>query len=106
MTGPGDDERCRLEAESRWRDVYEPELVAKLRWDGRYSIVRIGGDEFAFSDHDLYVAALRAAWDAGLVPDHGPGLVPGIDLPDVAPSLRDVDMDSTSNDSSGRGGER
>lgn len=99
----GDEQQRRQEAEERWREVYETEIVEKLRWDRRYSIVRIGGSEFAFSDHDRYVAALRAAWAAGLVPDHGPGRVLGSDLPDVAPSLRGVDVDISSYDSLGLG---
>ena len=91
--------RRRHEAEERWRETYPPEIIEKLRWDQRYSILRIGESEFAFSDHDRYVAALRAAWDAGLAPDHGPGSVRASDLPDVAPSLRGVDVDITSHDS-------
>lgn len=97
--GPDDERRLRKEAEERWRETYEPEVAEKLRWDQRYSILRIGGSEYAFTDYDRYVAALRAAWAAGLVPDHGPSSVPGIDLPDVAPSLRGVDVDTTSHDS-------
>ena len=78
-------------------------LFEMLRADRRYSIVRIGAAEFAFSDYDLYVSALNLAWAAGYVPDHGPGSVPGSDLPDVAPSLRGVDVDISSHLSLGRG---
>ena len=67
-----------------------------LHTDRRYSIVRLGSTEFAFSDYELYVSALNLAWAAGFVPDHGPSSVPGFDLPDVAPSLRGVDVDITS----------
>ena len=35
---------------------------------------------------------------AGTVPDHGAGPVLGIDLPEVAPSLRGVDIDARSQD--------
>lgn len=90
----GEDRRRAHEAKERWEDAgYSPELIARLRWDRRYAIVRIGDAEFAFSDHERYVAALRRAWTAGLVPNHGPSSVLGIDLPDAAPSLRGVDLD-------------
>lgn len=89
-----DDQRRMEEAEERWRQAeYKPELVERLRWDRRYSIVRVRGAVYAFSDYDSFVAALNAAWEAGVVPDHGPGSVLGIDLPDVAPSLSGVDVD-------------
>lgn len=89
-----DDERRTLEAEERWRrSGYEQGIVERLRWDRRYSIVRIRGAAYAFSEYDSFVAALKAAWEAGAVPDHGPGSVRGIDLPDVAPSLSGVDID-------------
>jgi hypothetical protein len=91
-----DDRRHRYEAEERWREAYGPELAEKLQFDRRYAIIRIGDAEFAFSDYDRYLAALRTAWDAGLVPDHGPSSIPGSELPDVAPRLRDVDVDITS----------
>jgi hypothetical protein len=81
------------EAHRRLREIYGAEIASRVRPDVRYSIIRIGESEFAFSDYDGYVAALRAAWAAGLVPDHGPSSVLGIDLPAVAPGLRDVDPD-------------
>jgi hypothetical protein len=96
------EERKRLAAEERWREAgYDPEVVERLRWDRRYSVFWIGESAYAFSDHDGYVAALAAAWSAGFVPRHGPSFVRGIDLPEVAPSLRGVDIDLTSTDSPG-----
>jgi hypothetical protein len=90
----GNERRRQDEAEKRWREAgYPPEVVEVLRPDVRYSIVRVGDVEYAFSDHDKYVAALGAIWAAGLVPDHGPSSVPGSDLPDVALRLRGVDLD-------------
>jgi hypothetical protein len=90
----GEDRRRAHEAMEKWEEAgYSPELIARLQWDRRYSIVRIVGSQFAFSNHKGYVAALRSAWAAGLVPDHGPSSVLGVDLPDVAPSLRGVDLD-------------
>lgn len=77
-------------AEERWREPHEPALGRSIGWDRLYSILLIDGAEFAFSDYDGYVAALRAAWDAGLVPEYGPA-VHGTDLPEAAPALRGVD---------------
>jgi hypothetical protein len=78
------------DAEERGREPFEPALGQTIRWDQLYSILLIDGAEFAFSDYDGYVAALRAAWDAGLVPEYGPA-VHGTDLPEAAPALRGVD---------------
>jgi hypothetical protein len=74
----------------RGRQAYEPEIGQGIRWDGLYSILVIDGAEFAFSDYDGYVAALRAAWDAGLVAEYRP-TVHGTDLPEAAPALPGVD---------------
>jgi hypothetical protein len=108
MTSPRKDdrrfgaERRQQAAVERWLEAgYPPEVVERLRWDRRYSIIRVGESEFAFSDYDGYVAALDAAWAAGFVPDHGPSRVRGIDLPDVVRSLRGVDIDLAATDSPG-----
>jgi hypothetical protein len=82
--------------EERWRAIYDPEVAEMLHVNCRYSIVRLGSTEFAFSDYGLYVSALKLAWAAGFIPDHGPSSVPGADLPEVAPSLRGADVDITS----------
>jgi hypothetical protein len=95
-------ERSKQHAERRWREAgYPREVTERLRWDRRYSVIWVGESAYAFSDHEGYVAALGAAWAAGFVPRHGPSFVSGIDLPDVAPSLRGVDIDLTSKDSPG-----
>ena len=78
------------DAEGRRREPYEPALGQSIRWDRLYSILVIDGAELAFSEYDGYVAALRAAWDAGLVPEYG-STVHGTDLPEAAPALRGVD---------------
>jgi hypothetical protein len=85
-------------AEERWAKAYGEQVAKKLEWDRRYVIVRIGSSEFAFSDYDRYVAALRDAWAAGFVPEHGPNLVRGADLPDAAPALRGVNAGIAPND--------
>jgi hypothetical protein len=87
-----DGERAR-EAVKRWEQTgYPLEVIERLRWNRRYSIIRIGVAAFAFSSHDDYVAGLRAAWAARIVPDHGPSSILGIDLPDVVSSLSGVDI--------------
>jgi hypothetical protein len=87
-----DGERAR-EAVKRWeRSGYPPEVIERLRWNRRYSIIQIGVAAFAFSRHDDYVAGLRAAWAARIVPDHGPSSILGIDLPDFVSSLSGVDI--------------
>ncbi len=84
-----------MEAEQQWRQIYDPEVVERLRWDRQYWLVRIGGSEFAFSSFDGYVAALKDVWAAGLIPDHAPGPVRGIDLPAAAPRLSAIDDELT-----------
>jgi hypothetical protein len=97
----GHDESDAEEAEARWRAAYEPDVAETLEVDRRYSIIRLGSTELAFSEYELYVSALNGAWAAGFIPDHGPSSVPGCDLPDVAPSLRGADVDITSHLSPG-----
>jgi hypothetical protein len=97
----GDERERRREASERWREAgYPSQVVEKLDWKRRYSIIRIGASEFAFSRHDAYVAGLQAAWAARIVPEHGPSSIMGIDLPEVARSLRGVDIDLSSTDQS------
>ena len=96
-----EDQRQIEEASQRWEEVYEAAIVEKLEWDRAYWIIRLGESEFAFTGYERYVAALGEAWGAGLAPDHGPGPVRGADLPDVAPSLRGVDIELTSQGSRG-----
>jgi hypothetical protein len=87
------DRKRRLEAKALWHQAgYSEDVIARLRWDARYSIIGIGTAEFAFSRYGDYVAALRAAWDALLIPRTGPGAILGVDLPKFAPSLRGVDV--------------
>jgi hypothetical protein len=82
------------EARKRWEEAgYPEEVIARLRWDKRYSIIGIGEAEFAFSRYDDYTAGLRAAWAARLVPRHGPSSLMGIDLPHFVTHLRGVDIE-------------
>jgi hypothetical protein len=88
------DRERRLEAKTAWhRAGYSDDVIARLRWDARYSIIGIGVAEFAFSRYEDYVAGLRAAWAARLVPRNGPSSILGVDLPRFAPALRGVDVE-------------
>ncbi len=71
---------------SQWR---ARALVHAVVWpwtESSASIVRLKRSRFTAND------------PAGAVPDHGPGPVLGSDLPEVAPSLRGVDIDARSQD--------
>ena len=82
------------EARKRWQEAgYPEEVIARLRWDKRYSIIGIGKAEFAFSRYEDYVAGLRAVWAARLVPRHGPTSLLGLELPRFVKDLRGVDID-------------
>jgi hypothetical protein len=76
----------------RWIDRYGPVLAEQLQADRRYSLVRLGAVEFAYTTYDGYVRALGQAWSAGFVPQPL-GLVEGANLLEVAPNLRGVDAD-------------
>jgi hypothetical protein len=76
----------------RWIDRYGPVLAEQLQPDQRYSLVRLGAVEFAYTTYDGYVRALGQAWSAGFVPQPL-GLVEGSRLLEVAPNLRAVDAD-------------
>jgi hypothetical protein len=94
ISGVHKDRERRLEAKTLWHQAgYSDEVIARLRWDARYSIIGIGVAEFAFSRYEDYVAGLRAAWEARLVPRSGPNSILGVDLPRFAPALRGVDVE-------------
>jgi hypothetical protein len=76
----------------RWRAVYGPDVAEALESDTRYSLVRVGEVDYAYTDYDAYVRALGQIWAAGLVADHCTGAL-GTELLDAAPNLRGVDLD-------------
>jgi hypothetical protein len=76
----------------RWLDSYGRLVAEQLAPDRRYSLVRVGEVEFAFTDFDAYVRALSQVWDAGLVPEPLATAL-GRDLPGVAPRLQGVNVD-------------
>jgi hypothetical protein len=57
----------------------------------RYSVLRVGDADFAYGDHDRFVAALGQAWDAGLVPEPRPSAT-AAELRTM-PKLRGIDVD-------------
>jgi len=78
----------------RWIDHYGAVLAGQLYPECRYSLIRIGAAEFAYTSYDAYVRALGQAWRAGLVP-HALGAVTGEKLLEIAPNLRGVNTDLT-----------
>jgi hypothetical protein len=76
----------------RWIDQYGQALAERLEPERRYSVLRVGTAEFAYTTYDRYVRALDQVWGAGLVPE-ALGLVEGSSLLEVVPNLRDIDAD-------------
>jgi hypothetical protein len=86
-----------------WIDRYGPLVAEEIEADRRYSLVKFGTLEFAYSTYEGYVRALRQAWDAGFVPEPL-GSAKGSRLLDTAPNLVGVDADLSAlqaSDSSG-----
>jgi hypothetical protein len=75
-----------------WIARYGGLVAAQLHPDRRYSLVRVGRVEFAYTTYDRHVAALKQVWAAGLVPEPLPS-VHGAGMLDVAPNLQGVDSD-------------
>jgi hypothetical protein len=78
----------------RWIDHYGEFVAEQLTPECRYSVLRVGLAEFAYTTYDAYVRALGHAWSAGLIPQPL-GAITGDRLLDVAPNLRGVDADLT-----------
>jgi hypothetical protein len=75
-----------------WIDRYGPLMAEEIEADRRYSLVKVGRLEFAYSTYETYVAALRQAWDAGFVPEPL-GSATGSQLLETTPNLVAVDAD-------------
>jgi hypothetical protein len=75
-----------------WQARYGPLVAEQLDPDCRYSLVRVGSVEYAFTRYESYVRALRHTWDGGLVPEPLPS-VGAEALLDIAPNLHAVDPD-------------
>jgi hypothetical protein len=78
----------------RWIDHYGARVADQLAPERRYSVLRLGASEFAYTSYDAYVRALGEAWTAGLIPQLL-GVIAGDRLLEVAPNLRAVDADLT-----------
>ena len=78
----------------RWAELYSPLVAEQLRATKRYTLVRVGAAEFAYTDFDRYLRALGQAWEAGFAPETIPTAM-GRDLVEAAPNLRGVDLDLT-----------
>jgi len=85
---PGESERDR----EGLIHAYGKFLARQIEPGRHYSLIRIGGAEFAYTNYGQYTRALGDAWAAGLIPESPPSVV-GRALPRVAPRLRGVDSD-------------
>jgi hypothetical protein len=75
-----------------WIDQYGPLVAKQLEPEQRYSLVKVGAAEFAYTTYDRYVRALGQVWSAGLVPE-SLGTVDASKLLEIAPNLRAVDAE-------------
>jgi hypothetical protein len=75
-----------------WIDRYGPLVADQIDADRRYSLVKVGALEFAYSTYEGYVRALREAWDAGFVPEPL-GSAEGSRVLEAAPNLVAVDAE-------------
>jgi hypothetical protein len=89
---PQGEDRIR-EVKRRWIERYGPLVAEQLEPYKRYTLLRVGELQYAYTSYERCVQSLGDAWDAGLVPRLGRGGVRGVDLPDVAPRLQGVDSD-------------
>jgi hypothetical protein len=76
----------------RWIDRYGGLVAGQLEPARRYSLVRVGSAEYAYTNYNRYIEALGRAWSAGLVPEPLPSTL-GSELLEVAPNLKGVDAD-------------
>jgi hypothetical protein len=89
---PKDGDQRLAELRRRWIDRYGRLVAAQLEPDRRYSLIRIGSSEYAYTSYSHHVRALGQAWSAGLVPEPLPRTL-GSELLAVAPNLKSVDAD-------------
>lgn len=75
-----------------WTTFDGPLVGVQVRPERRYSVVRLGSADYAYTSYERYVRALGQGWDAGIVPEP-PRSARGDELPNVAPNLRGVDVD-------------
>lgn len=83
-----------VSSSEQWAAQYGPLVAEQLRPNARYTLIRIGAAEFAFTDLDRYLRGLGQAWEAGFVPDPLPTAT-GRELVETAPNLRGVDLNLT-----------
>jgi hypothetical protein len=81
-----------VELRQRWTARYGALVATQLEPDRRYSLVRVGSAEYAFTDYDRYVRALRHLWSSRVIPEPLTHVV-GWDLLHLAPNLQAVDPD-------------
>lgn len=76
----------------RWTAAYGRLLAMQLEPGRRYSMLKVGAAEFAYTRYDQFVEALAEMWAAGRSVEQRPSVL-GRELPDAAPGLRGIDSD-------------
>jgi hypothetical protein len=89
---PTEGDRRIAELRRRWIARYGRLVAGQLEPARRYSLVRVGSAEYAYTSYNRYVEALDRAWSSGLVPEPLPNTL-GSELLEVAPNLKGVDAD-------------
>ena len=87
-------EKALISLQEHWITQYGPLVADQLRPNVRYTLIRIGTAEFAYTDFDRYVRALGQAWEGSFIPEPLPSAADA-DLVRAAPNLRGVDLDLT-----------
>lgn len=67
-------------------------MTKQIEAERRYSLVKVGALELAYSTYEGYVRALGEAWDAGFLPEPL-GSAMGSQLVEAAPNLVAVDAE-------------
>lgn len=75
-----------------WINRFGPLRAEVIVAERRYSLVDVGGLEFAYSAYEGYTRALGAAWEAGYVP-RPMGSALGSQLRETVPNLLAVDAE-------------
>lgn len=89
---PPDADRRLEELRARWTERYGALVAGQLEPDRRYSLIKVGSAEYAYTSYKRHVRALGQAWHLGLVPQPLPSSL-GSELLDKAPNLKSVDAD-------------
>jgi hypothetical protein len=81
-----------MQLREHWVAAYGRLLAMQLEPTRRYSMLKVGAAEFAYTRYDQFVEALAEMWAAGQPVEQRPSVL-GSELPGAAPALRGVDSD-------------